>query len=156
MQACVPYYGVYDLTGDPSTSGAYGPGLVELLEKRVLKTTIGDHPERFEQASPSYRVSAAAPPMFVLHGMNDTLVPVTMARDFVARLRAVSRSTVAYVELPRTQHAFDVLASIRCRHTTMGAVRFLEAVRRRSGGETRDETPRKSARTEDPQRDTAR
>jgi acetyl esterase/lipase len=156
VQACVPYYGVYDLTGDPSTSGAYGPGLVELLEKRVLKTTIGDHPDRFEQASPSYRVSAAAPPMFVLHGMNDTLVPVTMARDFVTRLRAVSRSTVAYVELPRTQHAFDVLASIRCRHTTMGAVRFLEALRRRPVGVTRDETPTKHARTEDPQRHTTR
>jgi hypothetical protein len=33
------------------------------------------------------------------------------------------------VELPLAQHAFDVMASIRCRHTTMGAVRFLEGIR---------------------------
>jgi hypothetical protein len=38
---------------------------------------------------------------------------------------------VAYVELPRAQHAFDVMASIRSRHTTMGAVRFLEGMRLR-------------------------
>ncbi len=148
VQACLPFYGVYDLTGDPDTSGAYGPGLVELLERRVFKTAIADRPEPFRQASPTYRVNAAAPPMFVLHGMNDTLVPVTMARDFVARLRAASGSTVAYVELPRTQHAFDVLASIRCRHTTMGSVRFLEAIRRRSGAGAITETPRTTASTE--------
>ena len=148
VQACLPFYGVYDLTGDPETSGAYGPGLVELLERRVFKTAIADRPEPFRQASPTYRVNAAAPPMFVLHGMNDTLVPVTMARDFVARLRAASGSTVAYVELPRTQHAFDVLASIRCRHTTMGSVRFLEAIRRRSGAGAITETPRTTASTE--------
>jgi hypothetical protein len=39
---------------------------------------------------------------------------------------------VVYVELPRTQHAFDVLASIRCRHTSIGAVRFLEGMRARA------------------------
>ena len=54
---------------------------------------------------------------------------MAVARHFVAELRRVSEAPVAYVELPRAQHAFDVLASIRCRHTTMGAVRFLEAMR---------------------------
>ena len=77
-------------------------------------------------------MTADAPPMFVFHGANDTLVPVAVARHFVDRLREVSGAPVAYVELPRAQHAFDVLASIRCRHTTMGAVRFLEAMRARA------------------------
>lgn len=132
VDACVPYYGVYDMTGDPEESGAYGPGLLELLEQRVMKVAIVDDREVFEQASPTCRISAAAPPMFVLHGVNDTLVPVVVARRFVERLRRVSQSPVAYVELPRTQHAFDVLASIRCRHTTIGAVRFLEGMRVRN------------------------
>jgi acetyl esterase/lipase len=131
VDACVPSYGVYDTTGDPALSGAFGPGTLELLERRVMKTTLADNPELFEQASPDHRVNPQAPPMFVMHGVNDTLVSPTVARQFVDRLRAVSRAPVAYVELPRTQHAFDVLASIRCRHTTMGAVRFLEAVRAR-------------------------
>ena len=129
VDACVPFYGVYDMTGDPERSGAYGHGLVDLLAARVMKATFEDSPELFEQASPDRRVTASAPPMFVLHGMNDTLVPLPVARAFVAQLRAVSEAPVAYVELPGAQHAFDVLASVRCRHTTMGVVRFLDGVR---------------------------
>jgi acetyl esterase/lipase len=70
--------------------------------------------------------------MFVVQGANDTLVPPQVARRFVERLRATSRQPVAYLELPCTQHAFDVLASIRTRHTTLGVVRFLEAMRQRT------------------------
>ncbi len=131
VDACLPLYGVYDVTGDPDASGAYGPGLLDLLERRVMKTTIADNRAVFERASPDRRITATAPPMFVLHGTNDTLVPPQVARRFVERLRAVSREPVAYVELPRAQHAFDILVSIRSRHTTMGAVRFLEAMRSR-------------------------
>jgi acetyl esterase/lipase len=131
VHACLPFYGVYDTTGDPELSGAYGPGTLELLEQRVMKAEQSENPELFAQASPDHRVTASAPPMFVVHGVNDTLVPVAVARHFVAELRRVSRAPVASVELPAAQHAFDVLASIRCRHTTMGAVRFLEGMRTR-------------------------
>jgi acetyl esterase/lipase len=131
VDACIPYYGVYDMTGDPDGSGAFGPGMLELLERRVMKLPFEGNREVFVQASPTDRVSSSAPPMMVFQGVNDTLVPVGVARSFVARLREVSESPVVYVELPRTQHAFDVLASIRCRHTTIGAVRFLEGMRAR-------------------------
>ena len=72
--------------------------------------------------------------MFVLHGTNDSLVPLPVARHFVDQLRSVSRAPVVYAELPGAQHAFDVMASIRCRHTTMGVVRFLESMRARAAG----------------------
>ena len=94
-----------------------------------MKVHLADDPDTFERASPTSRVHAGAPPMFVLHGRNDTLVPVEVARIFVDALRSTSRAPVAYAELPLAQHAFDVLASLRCRHTTLGVVRFLEAVR---------------------------
>ena len=132
VDACIPFYGVYDMTGDPARSGAYGPGTLDLLERRVMKTTRSADPLLFEQASPDHRVTQDAPPMLVFHGTNDTLVPLAVARHFVSQLRLVSRAPVAYAELPRAQHAFDVLASIRCRHTTMGAVRFLEGMRIRA------------------------
>ncbi|MGH9080452.1 MAG: alpha/beta hydrolase fold domain-containing protein [Acidimicrobiales bacterium] len=129
VHACLPFYGVYDLTGDPARSGAYGPGIVDLLERRVMKVRLSEHRAQFEQASPDRRVTAAAPPMFVFHGANDTLVPPAVGRYLAAQLRLTSEAPVAYVELPRAQHAFDVMASIRSRHTTMGAVRFLEGIR---------------------------
>jgi len=132
VDACVPFYGVYDLTGHPERSGAYGRGTLDLLERMVMKARFADSPQLFEQASPDHRVTESAPPMLVFHGVNDTLVPLAVARHFVAELRLHSQSPVAAVEVPRAQHAFDVLASIRCRHTTMGAVRFLEAMRVRA------------------------
>ena len=106
VQACVPFYGVMDLTSSPDGSAIFGPGLLKMLEKRVMKTTESDHPELFRAASPTYRVREDAPPFFVLQGVNDTLVPVESARTFVERLRAVSSQPVAYAELPLAQHAF--------------------------------------------------
>ena len=127
VQAAAPFYGVMDMTGSPEGSGAYGPGLLEMLEKSVMKTTFAQHPEVFEAASPTERVHAGAPPFYVFQGANDTLVPVQVARTFVERLRAVSGQPVAYAELPLAQHAFDVLASLRCLATTSGVADFLEA-----------------------------
>ena len=53
VQACVPFYGVMDMTGDPDGSGLYGPGLLKMLEKSVMKTTMAEHPEVFRSASPT-------------------------------------------------------------------------------------------------------
>jgi acetyl esterase/lipase len=117
------------LTSSPEGSAIFGPGLVQMLEKTVMKVKEADHPEVFRDASPTYRVHAGAPPFFVLQGENDTLVPVEMARTFVQRLRAVSGSPVAYAELPLAQHAFDVVASLRCLATTSAVGDFLEAAR---------------------------
>ncbi len=143
VDACIPFYGVMDMTGSKEGSGRYGPGLVELLEKSVMKTTVGEHPEVFDAASPTQRVRPDAPPFFVLQGGNDTLVPVDVARTFVATLRAVSAAPVAYAELPLAQHAFDVLASLRCQATTAGVASFLQAARAFSGRPTptRDDHP---------------
>jgi acetyl esterase/lipase len=129
VQACVPFYGVMDLTSSPDGSAIFGPGLLKFLEKRVMKTTESADPHLFLAASPTYRVSAEAPPFFVLQGVNDTLVPVETARRFVDRLRAVSKEPVAYAELPLAQHAFDVLASLRCQATTSAVADFLEGAR---------------------------
>ncbi len=129
VQAAVPFYGVLDLTSSPDGAAIFGPGLRKMLEKKVMKVKESEHPELFRDASPTYRVQAEAPPFFVLQGVNDTLVPVESARVFVERLRAVSRSPVAYAELPLAQHAFDVLASLRCQATTSAVGDFLQAAR---------------------------
>ncbi len=70
----------------------------------------------------------------VVHGRNDTLVPVQEARLFVERLRAVSGEPVVYLELPGTEHAFDVFPSVRSRHVVAAVVRFVELLRRREQG----------------------
>jgi acetyl esterase/lipase len=128
VQACVPFYGVMDMTSSPEAS-RFGNGLVEMLEKTVMKVKETEHPEVYRDASPTFRVRPDAPPFFVLHGRNDTLVPIGTARVFVKRLRAVSTQPVAYAELPLAQHAFDVLASLRCQATTSAVGDFLDGAR---------------------------
>jgi acetyl esterase/lipase len=129
VQACVPLYGVYDVA---DLAGSGRREILELWERSVMKMELTDDPAAFERASPLVRVHPDAPPMFVIHGVNDTLVPVEQARLFVERLRAASHQPVAYAELPLTQHAFEVLRSVRGIHTARAIARFLDVVRARS------------------------
>ncbi|HXQ63058.1 MAG TPA: alpha/beta hydrolase [Acidimicrobiales bacterium] len=149
VEACIPFYGVYDMTSGRGTSH-YDQGLMTLLERRVFKRRFDDDPQVFEDASPLRRVNRHAPPFFVVHGTHDTLVPVTEARRFVDALRAVSEAPVLYAELPFTQHAFDVLPSIRSAHAVAAVVRFLEGVRHRAGahGATDPSSPAGQATTD--------
>jgi acetyl esterase/lipase len=74
--------------------------------------------------------SAGAPPIFIAHGDQDTLVAPANPRRFVARLRATGTHTVVYAELPGAQHSFDLVHSIRF-ETLVGAI---EAFARGPGG----------------------
>ncbi|HVC69057.1 MAG TPA: alpha/beta hydrolase [Acidimicrobiales bacterium] len=140
VEACIPFYGVYDMTAGRGTDH-YDRGLMSLLEHRVFKLRYDDDPRVFEAASPQCRVNPDAPPFFVVHGTNDTLVPVAEARRFVDSLRSVSAGPVVYAELPYTQHAFDVLPSVRSAHAVAAVVRFLEGVRHRPTPSTGGEDP---------------
>ncbi|HAM00820.1 MAG TPA: hypothetical protein DCQ30_01110 [Acidimicrobiaceae bacterium] len=129
VDACVPIYGQYDMTAHDGGKTLRDWGELRMFEKRIFKTTYAEHPEVFRAASPLYRLRPDAPPFFVIHGRNDTLIPVADAQDFAHRLRQVSRSPVLYAELPFTQHAFDVLPSVRSAHMVAAVVRFLEGAR---------------------------
>jgi len=134
LAAAVPFYGVYDFT---NASGFYYSGMRDwVLEQIVFKRRYEDDPELFRAASPSFRVHAGAPPFLVIHGERDTLVPVADARDFVARLRAVSRQPVRYIELPAAEHAFDLWPSERTVRVAEGIGRFLNAIARGAGSGT--------------------
>lgn len=131
VQAVVPIYGVYDLTG--SLPGAHRRSLrrmlrgrVRFLERAVLKRRLDEHRDVFESASPLFRIGPHAPPFFVVHGSHDTLASVEEARHFVETLRSSSSEPVAYAELPGTAHAFDVFTSVRSVHTMRAIARFAE------------------------------
>jgi acetyl esterase/lipase len=128
VAGCVPYYGVYDIAGETKTRESR-VRTRRLLAKIVMKTR---DQEAYEKASPISRVHAGAPPFFVIHGRNDTLVPVAEARLLVERLRAVTGEPVLYLELPGTEHAFDVFPSIRSDHVVRAVGRFCELLRLRA------------------------
>jgi acetyl esterase/lipase len=122
VQAAVPFYGVYDFT---RSDNSMHPMMVPILQKYVFKLRRREHPDDFSAASPITHVSEDAPPFFVLHGRNDSLIPVEQARSFTARLREVSRQPVVYAELPYAQHAFDIFGSARAAHAAVAVEEFL-------------------------------
>ena len=130
VQAAVPFYGVYDWTNRDGTGRA---DLLPLLAERVVKRPMEEAKDVYEQASPMTHVSADAPPMMLLHGTNDSLVPVAQARAMVDMLRATSRQPVVYVEYPGAQHAFDVFAGNRTNAAVAGVERFLNVIRGEQG-----------------------
>jgi acetyl esterase/lipase len=126
VAACVPFYGVYDFLDD---DGLHLPLVHRIVERMVFKARRSEDPDRFRAASPVHRVHAGAPPMFVVHGEHDSLIPVEEARRFVAALRAVSREPVLYAEMKGGQHAFDIVPSWRTVPVIEAIERFLRTVR---------------------------
>lgn len=124
VQAAIPFYGFYDFTRDD----AVHPMMPAMMAKRVFKLGRDEIVEPFRLASPITHISEDAPPFFVLHGTNDSLIPVEQARSFTARLREVSRNPVVYAELPTAQHAFDIFGSARAAHTAVAVEQFLAEV----------------------------
>ncbi len=124
VRAAVPFYGLYDFTMDD----AIHPLMAPTLSKYVFKLRRPDIVDAFRNASPITYVNPDAPPFFVLHGRNDSLIPVEQGRTFAKRLREVSRQPVAYAELPFAQHAFDIFGSVRAAHATVAVEQFLAEI----------------------------
>jgi acetyl esterase/lipase len=67
------------------------------------------------------------PPILVIHGENDLLVPPSDARAFVERMRVGSSHPVEYLELPGAHHDFDLYDSIRANAVCIAVERFIAA-----------------------------
>ena len=80
-------------------------------------------------SSPLEYVRPDAPPFFVTHGDQDTVVLVEDARRFVELLRSTSSQPVVYAELPGAQHTFDLFHSIRFETVVDGIEAFTAWVR---------------------------
>src|SRR4051794_8452437 len=80
MRAAVPFYGVSDLTD------RHGRWPKDTIKRFIGPWIIGkkftEEPDVFRKASPMDCVRSDAPPFFIVHGSNDTLVPVADAREF--------------------------------------------------------------------------
>jgi acetyl esterase/lipase len=131
VRGAMAFYGVLETTGDDAHWRGLGRGIRILLEHRIVQAPYEGNEPLYRAMSPFDRIGADAPPFFVVQGRNDTLVDVQVARDFVTKIRRVANAPVYYVELPFTQHAFDISASPRTSATTRAAVAFAESVVRR-------------------------
>jgi acetyl esterase/lipase len=123
--AAVPIYGRYDWY---STEGEGRREFIAFLQKFVVKKSFAKYRQVYVDASSIARVHSDAPPFFVLHGHDDSLIPVQEARDFVRELAEVAKRPVLYAELPHAQHAFDMYGSPRAHQTAEAVAQFLSWV----------------------------
>ncbi|SEH52992.1 Acetyl esterase/lipase [Mycolicibacterium rutilum] len=128
VDAVVGIYGRYDWQ-DRSTPTRRN--FQSFLERVVVGHRQSRRPELFEAASPLARIHQDAPPFFLIHGEQDTIIPVGEARAFGDALAAVSRNPVQYSEIPRAGHAFDLVDSSHARRLAVEVGRFLGSVRDR-------------------------
>lgn len=126
VAAAVPIYGRYDWFTD---TGSGRGEFVKILQKFIVKLPFATNRQVYLDASPITLVHADAPPFFVLHGTDDSVIPVQEGRDFVAALQAVSKAPVIYAEIPHAQHAFDFFGSAHGHNTAAAVERFLNWVR---------------------------
>lgn len=126
VAGAVPIYGRYEwVTENYPDRREFG----SVLERIIVKLPFTDNRQLYMDASPIAHVGPDAPPFFILHGADDTVIPVQEAREFVEALRDVSTSPVIYAEIPYAQHAFDIFGSARGHYTASAVERFLDWAR---------------------------
>lgn len=108
VAACVPLYGVFDLANRNRTRPHW-----EVIPRAVIGATLAEAPERYRAASPLDQIHPGAPPMLVIHGTYDSLVPPHESEQFFRALTVVSDSETHYLPMRGAQHAFDAIKSPR-------------------------------------------
>ncbi len=110
VDACIPFYGVHDMTGDPDAAGSLRPrprrAAREAGDEGALRRTT-----RPCSSGPRPTSASRRRRRHVLRRPGGQRHPGAAARwpaGSPSGCRRVSASPVAYLELPRAQHAFDV------------------------------------------------
>jgi acetyl esterase/lipase len=140
VQACIPFYGVYDFLVHQNQHPNVKM-LQNFISNRIIYDSVQDNPELWELASPITQITPDLPPFMVIHGDNDTLASVQDGRLFSAKLREVSESPVVYAELPGTEHAFEIVRSLRTEETIDAVHCFLEWALERHNATQAEPTP---------------
>ncbi|WP_309141746.1 alpha/beta hydrolase [Streptomyces griseicoloratus] len=83
-RGCVVWYGATDLTAAPPRTP----------EAALLGAPAADVPDLARAASPVARVAPGAPPFLILHGVRDTVIPVTQGEALASALRAAGSEAV--------------------------------------------------------------
>jgi acetyl esterase/lipase len=91
VQAVVSYFGASDLTTILAQSTPAGLAVREPALKRLLGNSPDAVPELARQASPVFHVDEHSPPLFLLHGDQDTQMPVNQALELQSVYESAGR-----------------------------------------------------------------
>lgn len=108
VRAAVPCYGRFDFIDRLGLWGRNRDQMRKFNADNVLPVTADE--ALWDLASPIAQIRPAAPPMLVIHGRHDTLIPYQEGAAFVAALRDAG-AHADHIELAGGQHAFDTMQS---------------------------------------------
>ncbi|MEV0849650.1 alpha/beta hydrolase [Streptomyces sp. NPDC049954] len=121
---------------DPAFQPGFADADTSVTGVVVLNGFLGSYWDQGPESSPLGHARPDAPPMFIVHGDLDPLVPVSDIRKVAGRLRRASSDAVVYAELRGGHHAFDLYHSLRFEAVVDAIEAFAAWVR------TRERTPR--------------
>lgn len=108
VRAAVPCYGRFDFADRLGLWGRNHAAFLKFEADKVMPP--GADPALYDLASPIALVRGDAPPMLVLHGRHDTLIPCAEGAAF-AKAQREAGGNVDHIELGHAQHAYDVMQS---------------------------------------------
>ena len=116
VQALVTWYGVFDFAPMLARSTP------NAAENALLRCVPASCPEAaVKAASPAHYVDAADPPMLLLHGETDAVVPVAQSRDMEARVKAAGGKVEA-IYIAGANHSWIAATPAATREATLRAM----------------------------------
>ncbi len=98
LNRCDPNGGMFGgPNGGPCHDGEASP------ESRLVGCAIQSCPDKVRAASPLRYVSAADPPMMILHGQSDQLVPHNQGESLYMALNKACKDAI-FISLPKARH----------------------------------------------------
>ena len=126
VDGVLAFYPVTDFTS-PFERGR-NVALGTLLERVVIQRPYESAKDVYQALQPVSYVRPDVPPILVVHGQNDELVPIHESRRFIDLLRR--QGADAYLlEVPAATHAFEVAPGPLERRTFPTILAFVEGIR---------------------------
>lgn len=106
VRAGVILYGLSDIAGifedHPNPVAHY------LFEELVFCRRYREHQDVYRRSQPVSYLSAEIPPLLLIHGEHDVMIPILEARNFYDRLKQAGARRVHLCEVPLAPHAFEI------------------------------------------------
>lgn len=88
----------------------FTPDVIPMVVEPYIGGNLEDYPERVESVTPVNFLNPNLPPTLIIHGKNDSLVPIDGSRNYATAAQAQGLNATL-VELPFSNHGTDAQAN---------------------------------------------
>ncbi|KAH7090699.1 Alpha/Beta hydrolase protein [Paraphoma chrysanthemicola] len=118
---------------DPKIRQAFA--MHQIATGNVVKTIWPAHPDRLESIDPLLNVSKSWPPVCIVHGTADSMIPMSLSKDLEKRMQEEGLE-VTFIEVEGEEHTFagKMQKGSRTWNTQRQGFDWLEKIVQRSSG----------------------